>query len=120
MQPNNGMQSNNKIKKNKNKKENNLIWGNNYDNDMMYNELPEDMMKPLGDIDTSYTFMPPWKWWPPRARPPVCVSEKKCEPCPVTTVGTPTDVKDWDISRRVTQGLGINIPYIQKLNEIYN
>lgn len=100
--------------------QNNLIWGKNYDNDMAYNELPADMMKPLGEIDTSYTFMPPWKWWPPKARPPVCVSDKKCEPCPVTTIGAPTDVKDWDSSRRVTPGLGINIPYIQKLNEVYN
>lgn len=99
---------------------NNLAWGHHYDNDMMYNELPQDMMQPLGKIDTSYTYMPPWKWWPPRARPPVCVSEKKCQPCPVTTTGTPTDVKDWDNSRHITPGLGINIPYIQKLNEIYN
>ena len=87
---------------------------------MKYNELPNDMMRPMGEIDTGYTFMPPWKWWPPRARPPVCISDKKCEPCPVTTLGTPTDVKNWDSSRRVTQGFGINIPYIQKLNEIYN
>lgn len=98
----------------------NLIWGEDYDNDMAFNELPEDMMKPLGQIDTSYTFMPPWKWWPPRARPPACVSEKRCQPCPVTTIGTPVDVKDWDASRHVTNGLGVNIEYIKKLNDIYN
>ena len=101
-------------------KTNNLIWGKNYDNDMKYNELPDKMMKPLGQIDTSYTFMPPWKWWPPRARPPACIANKKCDPSPVITQGTPIDVKDWDSSRHVTAGLGMNIAYIEKLNNIYN
>jgi hypothetical protein len=104
---------------NNNESTNNLIWSSTYDNDMKYNELPESMMKPLGQIDTSYTFMPPWKWWPPQALPPVCVSEKQCDPCPITTIGTPVDVKDWDASRHVTPGLGINIEYIKKLNNIY-
>ena len=98
----------------------NSIWGGNYDNDLEYNELPEDMMEPLGKIDTSYTYMPPWKWWPPRKNPPLCSSEAKCSPCPITTMGTPTDVKEWDSSRYVTPGLGINIPYIEKLNRQYN
>ena len=98
----------------------NSIWGQNYDNDLEYNELPEDMMEPLGKIDTSYSYMPPWKWWPPRAKPPMCSREAKCSPCPITTMGTPTDVKEWDSSRYVTPGLGINIPYIEKLNRQYN
>lgn len=104
-----------------NKKEfKNSIWGENYDNDLEYNELPKDMMEPLGKIDTSYTYMPPWKWWPPRKNPPLCSREAKCSPCPITTMGTPTDVKEWDSSRYVTPGLGINIPYIEKLNRQYN
>lgn len=98
----------------------NSIWGKNYDNDLDYNELPEDMMEPLGKIDSSYSYMPPWKWWPPRANPPMCSREAKCSPCPITTMGTPTDVKEWDNSRYVTPGLGINIPYIEKLNRQYN
>lgn len=106
--------------KNNNIQKNNSVWGENYDNDLNYNELPEDMMEPLGKIDTSYSFMPPWKWWPPRAKPPMCSREAKCSPCPITAIGTPTDVKEWDISRFVTPGLGINIPYIEKLNRQYN
>jgi hypothetical protein len=98
----------------------NSIWGENYDNDLEFNELPEDMMEPLGKIDTSYSYMPPWKWWPPRKNPPLCSREAKCSPCPITTMGTPTDVKEWDSSRYVTPGLGINIPYIEKLNRQYN
>ena len=87
---------------------------------MKYNELPQNVMDPLGQIDTSYSFMPPWKWWPPQARPPVCISNNKCDPCPITTIGTPVNIKDWDSSRHVTNGLGINIEYIKKLNKIYN
>jgi hypothetical protein len=87
---------------------------------MKFNELPEEMMKPLADIDTSYSFMPPWKWWPATARPPVCIMDIKTTPCPITTIGTPVDVKEWDSSRRVTGGLNINIPYIEKLNQLYN
>lgn len=64
-----------------------------------------------------YSFLPPEKWYPVPPHPPVCVSEKKCAVCPVTTTGSPTDMKEWDASRRITPGDVINIDYARdKLN----
>ena len=58
-----------------------------------------------------YSFLPPEKWFPVPPHPPVCVSEKKCPICPVTTTGTPVDMKEWNDSRRITPGDVINIDY---------
>jgi len=64
-----------------------------------------------------YSFLPPEKWYPVPPHPPVCVSEKRCPVCPVTTTGTPVDMKEWNESRRITPGDVINIDYARdKLN----
>ncbi len=64
-----------------------------------------------------YSFLPPEKWFPVPPHPPVCVSEKRCPVCPVTTTGTPVDMKEWNDSRRITPGDVINIEYAKdKLN----
>ncbi len=64
-----------------------------------------------------YSFLPPEKWFPVPPHPPVCVSEKRCPVCPVTTTGTPVDMKEWNDSRRITPGDVINIDYARdKLN----
>lgn len=64
-----------------------------------------------------YSFLPPEKWYPVPPNPPICVTEKKCPVCPVTTTGTPVDMKEWNDSRRITPGDVINIDYAKdKLN----
>jgi hypothetical protein len=64
-----------------------------------------------------YSFLPPEKWYPTPAHPPVCVSEKRSPVFPITTTGTPVDMKEWDSSRRITPGDVINIDYARdKLN----
>ena len=64
-----------------------------------------------------YSFLPPEKWFPVPPHPPVCVSEKRCPVCPVTTTGTPVDMKEWNDSRRITPGDVINVDYArEKLN----
>lgn len=64
-----------------------------------------------------YSFLPPEKWFPVPPHPPVCVTEKRSPVFPITTTGTPVDMKEWDSSRRVTQGDVINIDYARdKLN----
>jgi hypothetical protein len=64
-----------------------------------------------------YSFLPPEKWYPVPPNPPICVTEKKCPVCPVTTIGTPVDMKEWNDSRRITPGDVINIDYAKdKLN----
>jgi hypothetical protein len=64
-----------------------------------------------------YSFLPPEKWYPTPPHPPVCVSEKRSPVFPITTTGTPVDMKEWDSSRRITPGDVINIDYARdKLN----
>jgi len=64
-----------------------------------------------------YSFLPPEKWYPVPPHPPICVTEKRSVVCPVTTTGTPVDMKEWDSSRRITPGDVINIDYARdKLN----
>ena len=81
-----------------------------------YNTLPvspEDSKL----YEYGYSFMPPEKWYPTPQHPPICVSEKRSVVCPVTTSGTPVDMKEWDSSRRITPGDVINIDYARdKLN----
>ena len=61
--------------------------------------------------------MPPEKWYPQPPMPPVCVSEKRNNVCPIYTIGTPVDVKEWNASRRIMPNDNINIKYIKdKLN----
>jgi hypothetical protein len=60
-----------------------------------------------------YSFLPPEKWFPVPPHPPICVTEKKCAVCPVTTTGTPTDMKEWNDSRRITPGDMVNVDYVR-------
>ena len=64
-----------------------------------------------------YSFMPPEKWYPTPQHPPICVTEKRSPVFPISTTGTPVDMKEWDASRRITPGDVINIDYARdKLN----
>lgn len=82
-----------------------------------YNHLPVAAGYKSKAYEYGYSFLPPEKWYPQPPRPPVCVTEKRCPVCPVTADGTPTDVKEFHESRRVTQPDSINTAYIEdKLN----
>ena len=64
-----------------------------------------------------YSYLPPEKWFPQPAHPPVCVTEKESAVRPMMTVGLPADLKEWDASRRITPPANINVDYIKdKLN----
>ncbi len=77
---------------------------------------------PLSDYDTGsfeygYSFLPPEKWYPQPANPPVCVVDKQCPVMPMYTTGVPIDVKEWHESRRITPSANINEKYVhEKLN----
>lgn len=99
--------------------------GTRYENDVITNEMEYTdfntlpIPKNLNSEDFEYgdSFLPPDKWYPTPPHPPVCVAEKKCPVCPITTIGTPVDVKEWDQSRRITPADNINVKYIkEKLN----
>lgn len=79
-----------------------------------YNHLPMGENINTGNFEYGYSFLPPEKWYPTPAVPPICVAEKKCPVCPIFTSGTPVDVKEWNSSRRITQPDVINTKYIKK------
>ncbi len=82
-----------------------------------YNHLPIAAGYKSHDYEYGYSFLPPEKWYPQPPRPPICVTEKRCPVCPVTADGTPTDVKEFHSSRRITPPDLINTDYIgDKLN----
>jgi hypothetical protein len=82
-----------------------------------YNRLPLDEGVGNKEYEYGYSFMPPEKWYPTPPNPPVCVTEKKCPVCPVYTMGTHMDLKEWDESRRVSQPDNINTRFVmEKLN----
>jgi hypothetical protein len=91
---------------------------------VMQNELqyPDYNILPVTPEDSKlyeygYSFLPPEKWYPVPPHPPVCVTEKQCPVCPITTTGTPVDMKEWNDSRRITPGDVINIDYARdKMN----
>ncbi len=82
-----------------------------------YNTLPVGANVDTKLDDFSYTFLPPDKWYPIPPHPPICVAEKQCPVCPVTTTGTTTNLKEWSEASRVTPGDQINSNYINgKIN----
>jgi len=66
------------------------------------------------DYEYGYSFMPPEKWYPQPPRPPVCVSEKRCPVCPVSTTGAPVDMKEFNSSRRVTPPSLMDVDYVEE------
>ena len=91
--------------------------------EMKYDVTPKDTFDPRVDrqqdrsYEYGYSFIPPKHWYPPCKECPVCITDKKCPVCPVTTSGWPVDVKEWDNSRRVSPPDQINIDYVRdKLN----
>ena len=82
-----------------------------------YNTLPLNENMGNYEYDYGYTFMPPANWYPTPPNPPLCVSNKTCDVCPILTDGTTTELKKWNSSRRITPPDNINTKYIkEKLN----
>jgi ferredoxin len=82
-----------------------------------YNSLPIGANVDSKVDDFSYTFLPPDKWYPVPPHPPVCIAEKQCPVCPVTTTGALANLKEWGEASRVTPGDQVNTTYLnEKLN----
>lgn len=82
-----------------------------------YNHLPVASGYSSHDYEYGYSFIPPEKWYPQPPRPPICVTEKRSPIVPVYANGTPTDVKEFWSSSRLTPPDGINTNIINdKLN----
>jgi hypothetical protein len=98
--------------------------GSRQENDVMKNEYVYTDYNnfPLWDMtpesyEPGFSYMPPMKWYPTPAHPPVCVATKQCPVCPINTSGLATDLKEWHQSRRVMPPDNINTAFIRdKLN----
>ena len=97
--------------------------GTRYEDDVITSDLPysdDAHHLPLPDnyntssFEYGDSFLPPEKWYPTPPFPPVCVSEKRCPVCPVYTIGTPIDVKEWHESCKITPPAGINTKFIKE------
>ena len=78
-----------------------------YNNDLKYNELPQDFFKPLGDKiandwTNDYTILNTDKWKVPLQRPPLCINTNPCKVCPNDT-NYPVNLKSWDDSRIISK-----------------
>lgn len=103
----------------------------NADNDMGFEQLGYDKYQPMGQIRNpnrrSYRknnryigeygdwYIPPEEWYPPCAKPPVCITNNGCPVQPVLTSGNYAELRDFDDVRKVMQDQ-INLPYVSKLN----
>lgn len=72
-----------------------------------YNELPSDMLQPLGDPalsswDNQFTLLNTNRWQVPMPRPPVCINTTPCKVCPNELDNYPVNLKDWDNSRKIS------------------
>jgi hypothetical protein len=82
-----------------------------------YNHLPVASGYSSHDYEYGYSFIPPEKWYPQPARPPICVTEKRCPVVPMYANGAPLDVKEFHYSRRITPPDMINTNVVNdKLN----
>lgn len=90
------------------------------DNEMPYtdyNHLPVAAGYKSRDYEYGYSFIPPEKWYPQPPRAPICVTNDRAPIFASLADGTPTDVKEFDSSRRITGPLMINTDYVkEKLN----
>ena len=69
----------------------------------------------VNQFEYGYSFLPPSQWYPVPPHPPVCVSEKKCEVCPVYSSSSTADLKDWNKSRRISPPDNINVKFVEEV-----
>lgn len=82
-----------------------------------YNVLPVPQKYQWSPNEYGYNFLPPSQWFPTPPNPPVCVTNKQNNVCPIHTEGSNLDLKEWHESRRITPPDGINTDYVkEKLN----
>ena len=83
-----------------------------YSDDAHHLPLPDNYN--ISSFEYGDSFLPPEKWYPTPPFPPVCVSEKRCPVCPVYTIGTPIDVKEWHEAGKIMPPAGINTKFIKE------
>lgn len=80
-----------------------------------YHTLPPNLN--TGTFEFGYSFLPPPQWYPTPPFPPVCVAEKQCPVCPVSSSSDFVNLKEWDSTRKISPPDEINVKYVEeKLN----
>jgi hypothetical protein len=101
-------------------------------NEMKYSDINPQLYKPLGDSskdfgkkwdkgwtkDGGYVYLNTDKWKVPTKRPPICLTNSKCNVCPSNTNGYPADLMSWREADDINTGPNINLKYAKnKLNK---
>jgi disulfide bond formation protein DsbB len=82
-----------------------------------YNHLPLAAGYKSHPDDYGFSYLPPEKWYPQGVFPPICVTTHRAPILASLANGTPTDLKEFNVSRRFTQPDMIDTVYItEKLN----
>jgi hypothetical protein len=84
---------------------------NDWYTELQKSTLSRGQTEPVGKYDDTFTnkfehgysYLDTDKWRVPMPRPPVCVTNQKCEVCPSATEGYPLNLKEWDSSRYVSK-----------------
>ncbi len=108
---------------NSNNNNNNNNW-----NEMKYSDINKQLYEPLGSNnenfnktwkngwtkDGGYVYLNTDKWQVPTKRPPICLTNSKCNVCPSNTSGYPVDLMNWHEANDIKTGSNIQLEYSKK------
>jgi hypothetical protein len=60
-----------------------------------YNHVPMGDGINTGNFEYGFSYLPPDKWYPQPAFPPICVTNRNSYVLPSNTTGVPLNVKEW-------------------------
>lgn len=85
-----------------------------YRDDMVYTQTNPLNTVPLGSQLYGYTYMPPENWFRAYERPPVCITDKKCQVCPVADASI-AGLLEFDSNTNTLGTMNINTDYINRV-----
>jgi hypothetical protein len=85
-----------------------------YQDEMVFTSTHPFNTVPLGTQLYGYTYLPPENWFRAYERPPVCVTDKKCNVCPIAEKSA-AGLMEFDTSNNVMGPDGINLRYVRKI-----
>ena len=83
-----------------------------YSNEMVYTQTHPFNTIPLGTQLYGYTYLPPENWFRAYERPPVCITDKQCEVCPVAGAST-SGLMEFDTTNNLSGPAGIDVRYVK-------
>lgn len=83
-----------------------------YRDEMVYTKSHPFNTIPLGTQLYGYTYLPPENWFRAYERPPVCVTDKKCPVCPITSSNV-EGLMEFDTGNNILGASGLDLRYIK-------